>query len=69
MRGREVIQVGAKKLIAIVLLVAGIVVLVLSLAADAMGFGGNPGFGSYQIVGAIVGAVAAILGLVLMRRK
>ena len=53
----------------IVLLVVGIVVLLLSLAADPIGIGGHLGFGPYQIVGAIVGAIVAIVGLVLTLKK
>ena len=60
---------GGKKTTGIVLLVVGIVILLLSLIADPIGIGGSPGFGAYQIVGAIVGAVVAIVGLVLTLQK
>ena len=56
------------KTVGIVVLVVGIVVLLLSLVADLIGIGGNPSFGYYQIVGAIVGAVVAVVGLVLTRK-
>lgn len=59
---------GAKRIVTIVLLVGGIVVLLLSVAADPLGIG-TPGFGRDQIIGTVVGAIAAIAGLVLMRRK
>ena len=52
----------------IVVLVVGIVVLLLSLLAYPIGIGG-PAFGPYQIVGTIVGAVLAVIGLVLTLRK
>jgi len=52
----------------IVLLVVGIVVLLLSLLAYPIGIGG-PAFGPYQIVGTIVGAVLAVIGLVLTLKK
>ncbi len=60
---------GGKKTIGIVLLVVGIVVLLLSLVADPIGIGVRPGFGSYQIVGAIVGAIVTVVGLVLTLKK
>jgi hypothetical protein len=65
----EVTQMGGKKTAGIVLLVVGIVILLLSLVADPIGFGTSPGFGSYQIVGAVVGAVVTVVGLVLMLKK
>jgi hypothetical protein len=52
----------------IVVLVVGIVVLLLSLLAYPIGIGG-PTFGPYQIAGTIVGAVLAVIGLVLTLRK
>jgi hypothetical protein len=53
----------------IVLLVVGIVVLLLSLLADAIGIGGNPIFGRNQIAGTIAGAIVTVVGLVLTLRK
>ena len=58
-----------KKMAGIVLLVVGIVVLLLSLVADVLGIGSSPGFGSYQIVGTIVGAIVTVVGLVLTLKK
>ena len=58
-----------KKTAGLVLLVVGIVILVLSLIADPIGIGGSPGFGQDQIVGAIVGVVVAVVGLVLTLKK
>jgi len=58
-----------KKTVAIVLLVVGVVVLILSLIADAIGIGGSAGFGPVQIVGIIVGVIAAVVGLVLTLKK
>lgn len=52
----------------IVLLVVGVVVLLLFLLADVLGFG-SPGFGLQQIGGTIVGAIVAVVGLVLTRKK
>lgn len=58
-----------KKTWGIILLVAGIVVLVASLAADLIGLGGSPGFGLRQILGAVVGVIAAVVGYILAYRK
>jgi hypothetical protein len=60
---------GGKKTAGIVLIVVGIVVLLLSLGADPIGIGGSPGFGYYQIVGAIVGAIVTVVGLVLTLKE
>lgn len=60
---------GGKRAAGMVLLAVGIVILVLMLVADPIGLGGHPGFGRDQIVGAIVGAIVAVVGLVLTRKK
>jgi HD-like signal output (HDOD) protein len=60
---------GGKKTAGIVLLVVGLVVLLLSLSADVIGIGGSPAFGFRQIVGTIVGAIVAVVGLVLTLKK
>ena len=59
-----------KKTVSIVLLVVGIAILALSLAADYIGIGDAvPSFGPQQIAGTIVGAIVAVVGLFLMLRK
>ena len=60
---------GNKKTLGIVLIVAGVVVLLVSLAADVVGIGGAPGFGYKQIIGAIAGVIIAVVGLVYYTRK
>lgn len=60
---------GGKKTIGIVLFGVGAVILILSLAADPIGIGGSPGFGWKQILGALVGAVLTVVGLVLGYKK
>ncbi len=60
---------GTKKTTGIILLIVGIAVLVLALGADLAGIGNAPAFGRMQIASAIVGAVVAIVGLVLTLRK
>ena len=49
-----------KRTIGLVLLIVGIVVLIISVAADAIGLGGSPGFGYNQMAGTAVGAIVAI---------
>ena len=51
-----------KKTIGVLLLVLGILLLIFSILADVIGIGGAPGFGYKQILGAIVGLLAAIRG-------
>ncbi len=58
-----------KKTVGVILLVLGIIVLILSLSADLIGAGAAPGFGYRQIIGAVVGIIAAIVGLFMMRKK
>ena len=60
---------GGKKTAGVILLVVGIVVLLLSLLADVLRVGTWSGFGYYQIMGAIVGAIVTVVGLVLTLRK
>jgi hypothetical protein len=59
---------AGKKTVGIVLLAVGIVVLILSLLADPIGIGNSLSFGSYQILGTIVGVIAAAGGFVLAFR-
>jgi len=58
-----------KKKIGLVLLIVGIVFLIISVAADAIGLGRDPGFGNQQWAGTAAGAVVAIVGAILMRLK
>lgn len=60
---------STKKIVSIVLLVVGVIVLLLSLTADVLGIGVHVGFGYQQILGTIVGAILAVVGLVLILRK
>jgi hypothetical protein len=55
--------------IGIILLIIGIIVLLLSVATDAIGIGSSPGFGTWQILGAIAGIVLAAVGAFLLRQK
>jgi hypothetical protein len=56
------------KTIGIILLAVGVILLIGSLAADAVGIGAA-GFGYKQIVGAVAGVIVAIVGFVLYSRK
>jgi hypothetical protein len=58
-----------KKKWGIVLLVAGAVLLALSLTADVFGFGNRPGFGPNQILGSLAGIIAVGIGFFLVSRK
>ena len=60
---------GNKKTIGTVLLVAGVILLIVALAADALGIGGAVGFGYKQIIGAVAGVIVAVVGFVLYSRK
>jgi hypothetical protein len=51
----------------VVLLVVGVLVFLVSAAADTLGVGGAPGFGWKQITGVIVGVVVAAAGMVRLR--
>ncbi len=54
-----------KKTLSTAILVIGIVILVVSLFADSIGIGDHPGFGSDQVIGSVVGAIATAVGLFL----
>ncbi|MBI5963112.1 MAG: hypothetical protein HY863_06540 [Chloroflexi bacterium] len=58
-----------RKTIGITLLVVGVILLIGSLAADAIGLGAAPGFGYRQIAGSVAGAVVAVFGFVYYSRK
>ena len=53
----------------IILLVAGVVLLIVSLTADMIGIGGHAGFGMFQIGGIVAGVIIAVVGLVWVLRK
>ena len=58
----------SKKTAGILTLIAGIVILGLSLLTDRLGIG-VVGFGPVQIAGTIVGAIVLALGLFLTLKK
>jgi hypothetical protein len=48
---------------ALVILVVGVVLALLSLFADALGIGGKPGFGYKQLIGLVIGVALAAYGV------
>lgn len=60
---------GKKSIIGLVMLIVGILISLLSIAADSLGIGGASGFGYKQTTGAIVGIVMVIGGLILYRAQ
>lgn len=51
------------KSFAVIVVVAGILLVLASLAADAIGLGHWPGFGFRQILGTIIGIVLIWVGI------
>jgi len=56
------------RLMGLLLLIGGIVLFLISVSADMIGLGRDPGFGYQQMGGTSAGAVAAIIGSLLYRR-
>jgi hypothetical protein len=57
-----------QKTLGTLLLVAGIVLILVSLLADVIGIGGKPGIGLKQVCGAAAGIVIAIIGMIMKNR-
>ena len=55
----------SNKMAPLLLLIIGIGLLVASLLADVVGIGDDPGFGSQQTTGTVVGVIIAAVGLYL----
>ena len=53
----------------IVLLVVGIGLLAVSLLADVIGIGDNPGFGNQQTMGTVAGVLITAAGLFFTLKK
>jgi hypothetical protein len=47
---------------AVVLMAVGVVLALVSIFADPLGVGGDPGFGYKQGAGLVVGVVLAVIG-------
>jgi hypothetical protein len=54
--------------LAVSLLVAGVLLFLVSLTADASGIGEGTGVGWKQITGAVIGVVIAAIGMVRLHR-
>lgn len=59
----------SKKTIGVVLLVAGVLIFLISAAADPLGIGGAPGIGWKQILGMVVGVAVAAAGMTNLRSR
>jgi hypothetical protein len=59
----------SKRTVAVVLILVGVAILVVSIAADVLGIGNAPGFGWKQILGTVVGGATALAGIWLMVNK
>jgi hypothetical protein len=53
----------------VIILLIGLGLLVVSLFADAVGIGDNPGFGLLQIAGTAAGVLFTALGLIYAFRR
>lgn len=53
----------------VVLLVVGVLVFLVCLAADSIGIGEGTGIGWKQITGAAAGVVIAAIGIVQLRKR
>ena len=60
----------SRKLLGLVIVIAGALLLVLSLLADPLGIGANEGyvFGWKQAVGTVVGVALVVIGYLVSRR-
>lgn len=56
-----------QKTLGVGLLVVGVILFLVSAAADTLGIGGAPGFGWKQITGVIIGVVLAAVGMTRLR--
>jgi cytochrome c biogenesis protein CcdA len=60
------IKMGKKRIAGIILFIVGVIISLLVLGLDLVGIGTTPGFGWNQIIGVVVGAIVAIVGVILM---
>ncbi len=59
---------NAKRIIGIILAVLGAIAFLGSLLGN-FSIWGDPGFGYKQIVGTVVGAIVAVIGIILLLQK
>jgi hypothetical protein len=60
---------NTQKKLPVIVIVIGLIILILSLLLDLLGFGRSPGIGPNQLLGIIVGAVIVLTGLFLLLKK
>jgi uncharacterized membrane protein len=59
----------SKRTIGYILIALGVVIAVVSLAADAIGIGNQKGIGYQQLLGTFIGIVVALVGVWQVMRK
>jgi hypothetical protein len=59
----------SKRTIGIILIAIGVILAIVSIAADAFGIGSGNGIGPRQILGTVVGVLIALGGVWLARSK
>jgi putative Mn2+ efflux pump MntP len=59
----------SKKTVGVALLVVGVLLFLVSAAADSLGIGGSPGIGMKQVAGIVGGVVLAAIGMVRLRSR
>jgi peptidoglycan/LPS O-acetylase OafA/YrhL len=59
----------SRRAVGLTVAVVGLIVGLLFALADVIGLGGSPGFGTRQLIGALVGAVILIVGIVIYARS
>jgi hypothetical protein len=57
------------KILRIIVLVIGLIILILSVLADALGLGMSCGFGTRQILGTVMGIIVTAVGIFLLRKN
>jgi cytochrome c biogenesis protein CcdA len=62
-------KLKGKSSLAILFIIAGIILLLVSIMADVLKIGEVQGFGYKQILGAIVGIILFIIGLLFSRKR
>ncbi len=59
----------SRKTVGVVLLVVGVLLFLVSAAADSLGIGGSPGIGWKQMLGMVIGVVLAATGMTNLRAR
>ncbi len=59
----------SQKTIGYIVVAVGVILVIMAVLADSLGFGVGRGFGWKQIVGSVVGVLLAVVGVWLASRK